>query len=92
VRLLVPGTDLSAAVGDDLPIAVGLEADGLDADAAGRGADALARLGEALIALGAARHAAGRSADVSTLVPEYVALPRGVTDAAREVAWSPDLR
>ncbi|HEY7598960.1 MAG TPA: hypothetical protein VH741_03455, partial [Candidatus Limnocylindrales bacterium] len=34
----------------------------------------------------------GRSVDIARLVPEYVALPRGVPAASAEMAWSPDLR
>jgi hypothetical protein len=34
----------------------------------------------------------GWSEDVAALVPAYVALPRGIGQAAEEMVWSPDLR
>lgn len=47
----------------------------------------------ALMAAHAARRLAdGESADLASLVPQYVALPRGVADPTHETAWSPDLR
>lgn len=55
----------------------------------GEGIDGLAA---ALATLGAAALQAGESADPATLVPAYVALPRGIAAAAAEMTWSPDLR
>ncbi len=57
-------------------------------DAVARGVAAQAGLAAALVALGAVRLRAGED-DATTLAPEYVTLPRGVTTAAGEVAWSP---
>jgi hypothetical protein len=42
--------------------------------------------------LGTARLAAGDQDDLARLVPDYVTLPRGVTAASGEVAWSRDHR
>jgi tRNA threonylcarbamoyladenosine biosynthesis protein TsaB len=91
-RLLAPATDLRTAVGADVVLGVDVATDTLDAEALERGRAAQDGLGEALLALGVRRAANGPPDDVATLVPQYVALPRGVTDAAREMTWSPDLR
>ena len=45
-----------------------------------------------LALLGAAALANGETADPQTLVPAYVALPRGIAAAAAEMTWSPDHR
>jgi len=63
----------------------------LGPEAAARGRDALDGLAEALLALGHQRFLAGDRVDAATLVPEYVALPRGIAVAAGG-SWSPDLR
>nr|MBA2571178.1 hypothetical protein [Chloroflexota bacterium] len=55
------------------------------------GERALGGLAAALLRLGAARLASGMDDDPATLVPQYIALPRGLTDV-KEMAWSPDLR
>ena len=87
-HLVAPGM-LPGAIEGREAIAVGIEAGVLGEAAVRRGEAALAGLPEALLAL-------GRSAtptdlgDPATLVPAYVALPRGI--AAEEMAWSPDLR
>jgi tRNA threonylcarbamoyladenosine biosynthesis protein TsaB len=47
---------------------------------------------KALAQLGTAALAAGETDDPATLVPAYVALPRGLAAAAAEMTWSPDLR
>lgn len=57
-------------------------------DAVRRGAVARAGLAAALVTLGAARLRAGAD-DGAGLAPEYVTMPRGVTAAVGEVAWSP---
>jgi tRNA threonylcarbamoyl adenosine modification protein YeaZ len=49
-------------------------------------------LAAALARLGAEALSAGASDDPATLVPAYVALPRGIAAAAAEMTWSPDLR
>jgi tRNA threonylcarbamoyladenosine biosynthesis protein TsaB len=46
----------------------------------------------ALAQLGTAALKAGEADDPATLVPAYVALPRGLAAAAAEMTWSPDLR
>lgn len=61
-------------------------------DALARGELARGRLARSLLALGAASLRAGRFADLATLVPEYVSLPRGVRAERGEVAWSRDPR
>ena len=90
---LVPaGAALADAAPDGTVIAVELGPDVLGEAASARGRDALDRLGEAIVAAGAAALASGRHDDVASLVPAYVALPRGVQRAAEDLAWSPDLR
>jgi hypothetical protein len=50
-------------------------------------------LGTALLELLEERLAAGMMDDPATLVPAYVALPRGIAAAAGAAAgWTPDLR
>lgn len=69
-------------------------------DLAGRAPEAALALGalahhglaRSLLALGAASLRAARFADLATLVPEYVSLPRGVRAQSGEVAWSRDPR
>ena len=56
------------------------------------GLAALEGLPAAMLALAGERLRAGDVDDVSELVPAYVALPRGVSRAADELGWSPDLR
>jgi tRNA threonylcarbamoyl adenosine modification protein YeaZ len=46
----------------------------------------------ALAHLGVTALKAGATDDPATLVPAYVALPRGLAAAAAEMTWSPDLR
>lgn len=95
--MLVPPTaDLASLVGErpvvgvDLP--AGEVADALAARAATQrqpdpralGAAARGRLAEACLALLGERLAAGRAEDPATLVPRYVALPRGIPAAPVE--------
>lgn len=54
--------------------------------------EGVAGLAAALAQLGAAALQAGQTDDPATLVPAYVALPRGLAAAAAEMTWSPDLR
>jgi tRNA threonylcarbamoyladenosine biosynthesis protein TsaB len=49
-------------------------------------------LAAAMAQLGVAALTAGERDDPATLVPAYVALPRGLAAAAAEMTWSPDLR
>src|SRR5687768_2797342 len=52
----------------------------------------VAGLATALAHLGTAALKAGETDDPQTLVPAYVALPRGLAVAAAEMTWSPDPR
>ena len=89
-RLVTGGANLDL---DPVATALAVDLDGrADAAALERGAAAHRGLAASLIALGAARIAGGEPDDVARLVPEYVSLPRGVTTAAGEVAWSLDRR
>ncbi len=98
--LAIPGADpalvapggLPEALGERAAIAVDVDEAVLGADAARWGALALAGLPEALLAIARDRLAAGDMDDIEALAPAYVALPRGVTRAAEELGWSPDLR
>lgn len=56
------------------------------------GQRAVRGLPAALASLAAVAFAAGRRDDVAQLVPAYVALPRGITEVAASMEWSPDLR
>lgn len=67
-------------------------APGVPSAALETGRSALGGLARSLVRLAAEALAAGRTDDVARLVPAYVALPRGVADAAASMAWSPDLR
>lgn len=89
--LVAPG-DLVAMVGNLPVIGIDLEPAVLGAEADELGRMALDGLPAALLSLGRARVAAGDGDDVAGLVPAYVALPRGITQAAEELGWSPDLR
>lgn len=99
-RIVVdPGGWASLAAGDDEAeldprwTAVAIDLPGrAPEDALARGELARGRLARSLLALGAASLQAGRLADLATLVPEYVSLPRGVRAESEEVAWSRDPR
>jgi hypothetical protein len=88
---LVAPDALTAALHGREAIAVGLPAAVAGAEAVRRGDAALDGLPDALLALGAAVPSADVG-DAATLVPAYVALPRGIVLAAEEMGWSPDLR
>jgi hypothetical protein len=113
--LLPPAADLAAAVGEAPVAALDVRADGafeglaMRLAEAGRpepirlGTDALGRMPEALLGAMEERFASGAMEDLATLVPRYVALPRGIasvpveqttiTDTARRgAAWSPTPR
>lgn len=90
-RLVAPGA-LAAAVEDRPVMTVDLPSGVLGAEAAEAGRRAIEGLPSALLALAEERLRAGRLADVETLVPVYVSLPRGVARAPEELGWSPDLR
>jgi hypothetical protein len=82
----------SSGVGDDPAagaILVAVDLPGrAPAEALARGAAALDGLARAVVDLGAARLRAGVD-EGSSVGPEYVTMPRGVTSAAGEVAWLP---
>jgi len=90
IRLVPPGGAAAAIGAGDRVVAVDVD-DGLGTEAAALGERALGGLAAALLRLGAARLASGMDDDPATLVPQYIALPRGLTDV-KEMAWSPDLR
>jgi tRNA threonylcarbamoyl adenosine modification protein YeaZ len=89
--LVAPGS-LREALGDDPVLGVDLDPDLLGSEATRLGEVALEGLPRALLELGWQRLAAEGPADAATLVPAYVALPRGVVHAPEELGWSPDLR
>lgn len=80
------------AVGAAALVAVDLAAEDVPGEALERGQQAMAGLAATLALDGAAAIAGGQTADLAALVPAYVALPRGIRQAAEEVRWSPDLR
>ena len=88
---LVAGDDAlaHAAAAAEL-VAVDLDGARLPAAAIARGRHAIAGLPAALAALGAAALAAGDTSDPATLVPAYVALPRGLSELSGEIEWSVD--
>ena len=114
--LVPPSADLATLVGDAAVAALDVRADGAIAplierllargmpDPVALGAAALARMPEVLLGAMAERLASGAPEDLATLVPRYVALPRGIaavpiehgttiTDTARRTeAWSPTSR
>jgi tRNA threonylcarbamoyl adenosine modification protein YeaZ len=85
-RLLVSSDEPDVGPGDVL-CAVDLQGRA-PAEAVERGERARSGLGVAMARIGARRLATGDADDLATLVPEYVTLPRGVREAAGEVAWS----
>lgn len=90
---LLPGTAAARDLaGDARIVAVDLDDDELPPGAAEAGGAAAECLSAGLLALGARAIRDGSTVDPAELVPAYVALPRGVTDAAGGMAWSPDLR
>jgi tRNA threonylcarbamoyl adenosine modification protein YeaZ len=92
-QLVVPGPAFYEACGEGLVVAVDLDnAEDISDEDARRGEVALAGLARALAALGAAALNAGKQDDIEKLVPAYVALPRGIAQAAADMTWSPDLR
>jgi tRNA threonylcarbamoyl adenosine modification protein YeaZ len=90
--LLVPQQGLADRLGERQVVAVDMPAESVSAVAQTRGAEAVTRLADALVSLLDERLNAGPADDVATLVPAYVALPRGISATSAEVEWSPDLR
>lgn len=89
---LVPPGSLTSELDGDPAIAIDLGAEVLGADAARLGEAAVQGLAAALLAVAWSRLDAGDADDLATLVPTYVALPRGVRQGPEDLAWSPDLR
>ena len=97
IRAGLPPTRLAAGDEPDLADGESLVAVDLDGraptEALERGETACAGLGPALLRIGAARLSEiGDAAELDTLVPEYVTLPRGVAASAGTVEWSRDPR
>jgi tRNA threonylcarbamoyladenosine biosynthesis protein TsaB len=81
------------AAAESMPlIAVDLAEPEVPESAVVLGRRAVRGLPAALATLAAAAFAAGHRDDVAQLVPAYVALPRGITETAASMEWSPDLR
>ncbi|HUR16675.1 MAG TPA: tRNA (adenosine(37)-N6)-threonylcarbamoyltransferase complex dimerization subunit type 1 TsaB, partial [Candidatus Limnocylindrales bacterium] len=92
-RLVVPGPSFDEAIGDAFLVAIDMAgASDLADGAIERGESALEGLARAMAQMGLARFNEGKHDDVALLTPAYVALPRGIAQAAVDMAWSPDLR
>jgi tRNA threonylcarbamoyladenosine biosynthesis protein TsaB len=90
---LAVSLDAEVARSESVPlIAVDLAEPEVPEAAVVLGLRALNGLAAALARLAATEFAKGRRDDAAELVPAYVALPRGITEAAANVEWSPDLR
>lgn len=90
-RLVAPGADPGLPDGGPPVVAVDLGADAWGEAATRLGRDAVDGLADAALAMVSERLEAGDLDDASTLVPAYVALPRGIA-GERTAGWSPDLR
>jgi hypothetical protein len=88
----VPQLGLAERLGERVVVAVDMPADSLPQEAEKRGAAAVAHLADALVELLDERLSEGSADDVETLVPAYVALPRGISAPIADAEWSPDLR
>jgi tRNA threonylcarbamoyl adenosine modification protein YeaZ len=88
--VLVPGGTEPAIRAGSTIVAVDLDGRA-DPDATALGERARAGLAAALLRIGAQR-LAGSPDDLTTLVPVYVTLPRGVQTTGGEVTWSRDPR
>jgi tRNA threonylcarbamoyl adenosine modification protein YeaZ len=91
VVLIAPG-ELQQALGDRPVVSIDMDAGILGAAAAAAGRQAIGEMPAAILAAAHERLDAGDTDAVAELVPAYVALPRGVTRAAEDLGWSPDLR
>jgi tRNA threonylcarbamoyl adenosine modification protein YeaZ len=90
---LVPLDGLQGALNGHAPVAIDVDPARLPGVVtSSMGERALNDLPAALLAMLDERLAGGHFDDAATLVPGYVALPRGIAVATGEVAWSPDLR
>lgn len=89
--LVAPGELASRLAGSPV-LTIDMEPELLGVEAAGQGQAAVEGLPASLLRLATARLLAGETDDAAELTPAYVALPRGVTRAAEELGWSPDLR
>jgi tRNA threonylcarbamoyl adenosine modification protein YeaZ len=93
--LLIAETDVPGVVAaaGRLIVAVDLAVGGsIDARSVEIGRCAQDGIGAALLRLGCGRIARGDIDDVASLVPAYVALPRGIAVESGEIAWSSDRR
>lgn len=88
-HLVAGAADFDAAVGGATVVAIDIDAADVPQEPGGT---AMAGLAQALGRIGALELAEGQSVDPQTLVPAYVALPRGIARAAADMEWSPDLR
>jgi tRNA threonylcarbamoyladenosine biosynthesis protein TsaB len=91
-RLVADEEALRAALGGAAVVAIDLSEDELSSAAVAFGQRAMRGLAAALAREGARGLTTGETDDPATLVPAYVALPRGLVKAANEMTWSPDLR
>jgi tRNA threonylcarbamoyl adenosine modification protein YeaZ len=100
---LVPAARLATEIRADTLVAVDFEPEQLAASGAGNGREhaldpilagevAQEGLSQALLEIVDERLAAEEADDLATLVPAYVALPRGIEVTAEDLEWSPDLR
>jgi tRNA threonylcarbamoyladenosine biosynthesis protein TsaB len=90
-RLVADEEALRAALGGAAVVAIDLPEDELSTAAVALGQRAMRGLAAALAREGVCALATGETDDARTLVPAYVALPRGLARAAKEMTWSPDL-
>jgi tRNA threonylcarbamoyl adenosine modification protein YeaZ len=88
---LLPGGGEPELTDGERLVAVDLEGRAPE-DALAMGRQAVRGLATVLLRRGAERLARGDADDLARLVPEYVTLPRGVTEAKGKVAWSRDPR
>lgn len=89
-QLVAGDAALIDAAGQVALVAVDLDEAELPAAALEVGRRAVAGLSGAIAALGTHRLADGQAGDAATLVPAYVALPRGLTRISGEIEWSVD--
>jgi tRNA threonylcarbamoyl adenosine modification protein YeaZ len=89
--LIAPG-QLAEVLAEGPVISIDMDPSLLGIEAAELGRQATADMPRALLAAARERLQTGDRDRVAELVPAYVALPRGVTRAAEDLGWSPDLR
>ena len=98
-RLVPPATDLKVAVAGYWTVALDADAARLAGIRGPAGLEPLAAgevartgLAAALLSMLVARLATGATDDVASLIPAYVALPRGIGAVAAGSGWTPELR